>query len=70
VKTPISVLADAAKGIAGSEPQVDWRGILQSNLNTLNQVPAVQLKEALDSDIVLLEKVKSLCDVLIQIAKG
>jgi hypothetical protein len=66
---PRLTLLGALEGTVGSEQQIDWRGVLQTNVNTLNQIPALELSQATATDIELLEKVKALCDQLISIAR-
>ena len=58
-------LRDAARGVSSDEPAVDWRAVLQSNLSSLRQVPAVELAEAVDSDLELLARVRDLAAGLI-----
>ena len=62
---PRMTVAEAMRGIGDPGPDVDWRAVLNSNLGTLTHVPAVDLSE---TDVQLLQKVKDLCDRLIQIA--
>jgi hypothetical protein len=53
-------LEDALRGVV-TRSQIDWRGILSTNLNALSQLPATDLKDASDNDISLLQKVEDLC---------
>lgn len=59
-QTPGLNLDDALKGVV-TRSQIDWRGILSTNLNTLSQLPAADLQEATEGDITLLEKIDDLC---------
>jgi len=59
-QTPGWSLEDALKGVV-TKSQIDWRGLLSINLNTLSQLPAADLQEATEGDIDLLEKIKDLC---------
>ena len=58
-QTPGLSLEDALKGVV-IKSQIDWRGILSTNLNALAQLPAVDLQEATDVDIALLENINEL----------
>ena len=57
---------DASKWVHRVEPAIDWRSILAGNVETLKQVPAVELEDATEADRKLIEEVKALCDLLIR----
>ena len=46
------------------QPHIDWRGLLASSLNTLQSVPALDLVDASDADVDLLNRVRSTVDML------
>lgn len=50
-------LVDAIANIVKADPQVDWRGVLQSNLNALRHIPGLDLVTATDADLELLRSV-------------
>jgi hypothetical protein len=58
-QSPGLSLEDALKGVV-TKSQIDWRGILSTNLNTLSQLPAADLQDATEGDIALLEKMNEL----------
>ena len=55
-------LEEAVQGLASPKPGIAWQDSLQSLLTVLNQVPAVDLETASDSDKGLLEQVKQVCE--------
>jgi hypothetical protein len=55
-------LDEAMQGVHGPSPAIPWRDYLQNLLNTLNQVPAVDLESASDADEALLNQVVELCN--------
>jgi hypothetical protein len=59
---PALGLDEAMQGVAGPKPAIPWREYLQNLLNVLNQVPAVDLETANDSDEALLKHVREVCD--------
>lgn len=59
-ETPTLTIADAAKGIT-RQTTIDWRGILSTNLNVLNQIPAVDFAHVSETDVDLLEKLLQVC---------
>jgi ParB-like nuclease domain len=68
-ETPGLSLDDALKGVV-TRSQIDWRGILSTNLNALSQLPANDLKDASDNDVALIEKVKDICTEFIRMVKA
>lgn len=63
---PSLSLRSATQMIPDDEPAVDWRAALASALNTLNQVPAVDMASAAEADIELLRRVRTLCSTLLE----
>jgi hypothetical protein len=59
---PALGIDDAMQGITSAKPTIDWRNEVQSLLNILNQVPAVDLESASDDDQSLLSRVREVCD--------
>lgn len=47
-------------------PQVDWRSILEGNLDTLRKIPGVELGLATEDDVRLLADVRDVCVELIR----
>jgi hypothetical protein len=64
---PALSLADAARasGVDDS-PHLDWRAIITANLATLENVPALDLRDASDADVELLDRVKQTVDALLK----
>lgn len=59
---PALSLEQIIRGIVPAGQRIDWRGILTSNVNILDQVPGVDLQVASDSDVALLEQIRDMCD--------
>lgn len=60
--TPTLRITDAVTGIATTQARIDWREILSSNLNVLNQIPALDFQHATEDDKKLLEQVIEICN--------
>lgn len=65
LEDPRLTLRDAYRGIETSGPEIDWRSLLRGNLNTLRQVPAVEIAAASSEDVSLIEDIKNTCDTLL-----
>jgi hypothetical protein len=63
VEDPKLKLRDIPTGDQG--PTVDWRSVLEGNLETLRKVPGYDLGQATDEDVSLLQDVRAVCDQLI-----
>jgi hypothetical protein len=73
LNNPRSTLVDEMRSVVKPDPQVDWRGVLQSNLNALNRVPGLELASATDEDLALLKSVETAAKALsdqIQAVRG
>ena len=64
---PALSLDDAMQGVAAPAPSIPWREHFQKLLTILNQVPAVDLESASDTDEALLKRVKEVCDLHLRI---
>jgi hypothetical protein len=64
---PALSLDDAMQGVAAPAPSIPWREHFQKLLTILNQVPAVDLESASDTDEALLRRVKEVCDLHLRI---
>lgn len=60
--TPTLRITDAVTGIATTQARIDWREILSSNLNVLNQIPALDFQHTTEDDKKLLEQVIEICN--------
>lgn len=68
LETPLLSLQDALRGVVTPERSVDWRGGIAQVLNLLKQIPAVELEEAKQEDLKVLENVRDLCMRLLKLA--
>jgi hypothetical protein len=59
---PNMTIEQALAGIVRPAPAIEWRERLTELINTLNQIPAVDLQGASDSDLSIFEQAKGLCD--------
>jgi hypothetical protein len=66
-ESPVLSIDEAMQGVAAPTPTIQWRDYLQSLLNTLNQVPAVDLETGNDADEALLKRVREVCDLHLRI---
>ena len=62
---PRLTLREAYEGIDNPGPELDWRSILRGNLNTLKQVPAVDIAAATSDDLSLIEEIQTTCQTLL-----
>lgn len=63
-------LQDALRGVISPERKVDWRAGIAQVLNTMRQIPAVDLMDPKGDDLKLLEEVQNLCSNLIKQARS
>jgi hypothetical protein len=66
LETPTLSLQDAIRGVVVPERKVDWRGGIAQLINMIRQIPAVDLVNAREEDLKLLENVQNLCASLIR----
>ena len=67
VEDPKLSLSDAARSSGIDDaPHLDWRALILSNVVTLENVPALDLRDATDEDVELLNRVKSTVDALLK----
>jgi hypothetical protein len=67
--SPSLGLDEAMQGIASPKSSIQWRDYVQNLLYTLNQVPAVDLESASQSDEDLLIRARDLCERHLKILK-
>ena len=70
LETPSLPLQDALRGIISPERKVDWRGGIVQVLGLMKQIPAVDLMDAKNEDVKLLEDTRNVCARLIKQIKG
>ena len=66
LETATVSLQDAMRGVVIAERKVDWRGSIAQLINMIRQIPAVDLVNAREEDLKLLENVQNLCASLIR----